>query len=159
MTSDITLGMAEMFRDANRESVTLELRTPQDWDRFNKIKDMAKQHEREETEFFQREKPLLLAEARKELIDKAGSLTLEHPSPFGTDRFNKDTIERQAHMQVGNDHQARLLGIKARESDGYAELREDIQAREGLRDHAREAFARSTDRRDGQDRRMPSRDR
>jgi hypothetical protein len=159
MTTDIELGMAEMFRDATKQSVVLELRTPQDWDRFNEIKDMAKQHEREETEYFQREKPLLLATARKELIDKAGSLTLEHPSPFGTDRFNKDAIERQANMQVENDHQARLLGIKARESDGYAELSYDIQAREGVRDHARDAFARSTDRRDGQDRRIPTRDR
>jgi hypothetical protein len=159
MTTDIGLGMADLFRDVNMESVTLELRTPQDWDRFNEIKDTAKQHEREETEYYQREKPLLLAAARKEIIDKAGSLTLDHPSPFGTDRFNKDAIERQAHAQVENDHQARLLGIKARESDGYAELRHDIHAREGVRDHAREAFARSTDRRDGQDRRMPTRNR
>ena len=159
MTSDIGLGMADLFRDVNKESDTLELRTPQDWDRFHEIKDTAEQHEREETGYFQREKPLLLADARKEFIDKAGSLTLEHPSPFGTDRVNKDAIERQANMQVENDHQARLLGITARESDGYAELRHDIQAREGVRDHARDALARSTDRLNGQDRRMPTRDR
>lgn len=148
MPSDIERSMAEMFRDAAMQSVTLELRTPQDWKRFNEIKDNAKQHAQEEDEYLQREKPLLLAAARKELIDKAGSLTLEHPSPFGTDRFNKDTIERQADLQVENDHQARLLGIKSRETDGYLDLDQDIQAREGVRDHARDAFARSTDRRD-----------
>lgn len=159
MEFDIEFGVATMCRDATMQSVILELRTDADWDRFNKIKDTAKQRTKDEVDDFARDKPELLNKARKDIIDKAGSLTFEHPTPFGTDKFSTSATERQAVLKITNDHQARLVGIKSVETEGYDELRQDIHAREGVRDHARDAFARTTDRRNSDERRMPSRDR
>ncbi len=159
MENDLELGVATMFRDAMMQSIVPELRTQADWDRFNEIKDAAKQSEHDEVESFKQDKTQRLTDARKELIDKAGSLTFEHPTPFGTDKFDKSANDRAAHIMVENDHQARLLGIKAEETDGFDGLKQDIHAREGKRDHARDAFARTTDRRSSEDRPLPSRDR
>lgn len=159
METDLETGIATMFRDVTMESVVLELRTKADWDRFTGIKDTAKQRTKDEVDGFERDKPELLIKARKELIDKAGSLTLTHPTPFGTDKFDKSAIAGQAAVKITNDHKARLLGIKFEETKSYDELTQDIHAREDVRDQARDAFARTTDRRKGEERRMPTRDR
>jgi len=157
METDLELGIATMLRDATMQNVVLDLRTPTDWVEFNRIKDTARQDEQNEIETFRENKPELLVKAREELIDKAGSLTHGHPTPFGTDRFDKSTIDRQAMIKVENDHQARLLGIQQRESDDYSDLKDDIHVREQSRGRGREAFSRATDRRGNQDRRMPER--
>lgn len=156
MPLEIELGIAEMFSDATRQSMVQELRTQDDWDRFNAIDQNARQRTRDEIDGFERDRPLRLAAARKDIIDKAGALTFEHPTPFGTDKFNKDEIERQAVARVFNDHQSTLMSIKADEVAAYDTLRADIHAREGVRDLARDAFARSTDRRNGDERRTPT---
>jgi GrpB-like predicted nucleotidyltransferase (UPF0157 family) len=159
MESDIELGVATMFRDATQNSIVLELRTPADWERYTDIRDTSLAREKQEVAHYTRDKPQLLADARKALIDKAGALTPEHPTPLGTDRFNESAIDRQAHIKVENDHQARLLGIRQDESAGYADLKQDIHARENVRDQARDAFTRTVDRRSGEDCRMPTRSR
>ena len=159
MEQTLELDVATMFRDATMQSVVLELRTPADWDHFNEVDQTAKQREMDEVQDYTNNKDQRLTDARKELIDKAGALTHEHPTPFGTDRFNKSDIDRQAKIKVENDHQTCLLGILQDEAEAYSELTGDIRAREGLRDHARDDFNITTDRRDGADRRMPTRTR
>ena len=156
MEFDIELGVATMFRDATMQNIIPELRTEADWDNFNEIKDTAKQLTKKEVDDFDRDKPELLIKARQDLNDKAGSLTFEHPTPFGTDKF---ATERQAAVNITNDHQARLLGIKFRETESYEDLKQEIHIREGVRDQARDVFARTTDRRAGEERRMPTRQR
>lgn len=152
MPSKIELGVAAIFRDATMQSVILELRTIADWDRFNTIKDGAKQRTKEEVDGFERDRPARLAAARKKIIDKAGEKNFEHPAPFGTDKFDKATIERQAVTKIFNEHYSALMKIKGEETKSYDSLRDDIHAREGVRDVAREAFGRSTDRRGTPDR-------
>ena len=159
MTSDIELGVAAMFRDAVRQNVVLELRTEADWKRHTAIETEARQRTREEIDRFESDRPVLLAAARKEIIDKAGAKTFEHPTPFGIDRFSKDEIERQAVDKIFNDHQSRLAQIKAEETTAYEELRDDIHAREGVRDRARVDFSRATDRRRGAERERPNQSR
>lgn len=159
MSSDIELGVTAMFRDAIRESIVPELRSQDDWDRFKAIDLEAKRRTKDQVDGFERDRPERLAAARKEIIDKAGSLTLEHPTPFGTDKFDKTAIERQAVTKIFNDHHAALLAIKTEETDAYGALRDDIHARENTRGLARDTFTRATDRRTGEDRRMPTRDR
>jgi hypothetical protein len=147
MPSELELGLAMTFRDATMQSVILELRTIADWDRFNTIRDGAKQRTKEEVDGFERDRPARLAAARKDIIDKAGEKNFEHPAPFGTDKFDKAAIERQAVTKIFNDHYSTLMKIKGEETKAYDGLRDDIHAREGVRDMAREAFGRSTDRR------------
>ncbi len=164
MLIELELQMAETFRDAVAESIVLELRSDADWTRFKEIKQTAIKNRRKELTNFKRDKPDLLAEARKKLIDKAGSLTLEHPTPMGRDRFAKEAIDRQANRTVENTHQTRLLGITETETKAYETLESDIHTREGLEQRLTRAFARATDRRSepdrrtGQDRRGPALD-
>jgi len=159
MPSEIEIAIADMFSDATRQSMVTELRTQDDWDRFKTIDETARQRTRDEIDGFERDRPLRLAAARNDIIDKAGSLTFEHPTPFGTDKFDKDEIERQAVARVFNEHQSNLMGIKVDEVEAYDGLRAEIHVREGVMDQARDAFARSTDRRNGEDRRMPTQSR
>lgn len=154
MTSDIELGVATMFRDAMQQNAIPELRKPEDWEQYNKLRDMAAERERNAAERFERDKPKLLAEARKEIIERAGAKTFEHPTPFSTDRFSKSEIDRQARHKVEMDHQAEILRLRTEEAESYHDLKHEIYAREDVRDHARDAFARATDRRTGEDRRM-----
>jgi hypothetical protein len=148
-----------MFRDAVKQNIVLELRSKADWDRFKAIDQNARRQTTDEVGRFTRDHPKLLAAARKDIIDQAGSLTYEHPTPFGIDRFDKSAIERQAKTRVVNAHQTQLLKIKGAEADAYDALKHDIHSREGVRDMARDAFIRSTDRREGGERRGPERDR
>ncbi len=155
----LELDVATMFRDATQQSIILELRTPEDWDRFKEIRNNAARLEKEETEVFANDKPRLLAEATKKLIDKAGSLTHTHPAPVGTDGFGKSKIARQAEVMVENDHIGRVLKIRNTAAEQYTELGDDIRTREQSRGMARKEFSRVKDRRGGEDRRLPSRDR
>lgn len=154
MKNDLELGIATVFRDATMESITLELRTEADWDQFFGIQKEARLRETDELTSFDRDKPELLIRARKDIIDKAGSLTFEHPTPFGTDKFATSTTDEQANTKVENNHQARLLGIVTEETDAYDNLKQEIHAREGVQDQKR-----SPDRRNDEERRTPSRDR
>lgn len=157
MPTEIELGVAEMFRDATQSAVFIDLRTDADWSRFNAIKDAADRHTDHAIKGYERERPERLAEARKAIIDRAGALTHDHPTPQGTDRFDKAAIDRQAHRKVKADHESHLRAIRQQEADSYVALRADIRAREGVRDHARDAFTHATDRRIDVARRGPSR--
>lgn len=159
MASDLELSVTAMFRDATMQTTIPELRTDADWKRFNEIKEEAEQHTNEELEAFERDRPTLLAEARKELIEKAGALTLDHPTPMGIDRFSTSNIEDQAVSQVDLAHQGRLTAILKNEADAHDGLKKDIEMREDTRGMARDGFARATDRRDGEDRRAPTQSR
>lgn len=143
MTREIERGVAQMFREAVAQNAVLELRTDTDWNRFKTIQHTAQTQKAAEINNFERDHPALLAAARKALIDQAGSLQHRHPGPFGVDRFSKEAIDRATHRQVEHAHQARLMQIEAQEADGYSALSQDIRAREGVRDHARDSFARS----------------
>lgn len=61
--------------------------------------------------------------AHRDLINKAGSKTLElKPRTFGIDRFNKSDLNRQAQLNVRFDHQQtmdRLDGQESRESKSF----------------------------------------
>ena len=159
MENDLELGIATMFSDAAMQSVVPELRKPEDWDRFNEVIDTAKKDEQDEVDSFRDDKEQRRTDARKDLIDKAGSLTFEHPTPFSTDSFDKSAINRQVEIKVENDHQAALLGIVERRTEGFAGLKQDIHVREGVRDHARDAFARTNELGNGEEHGMPTRDR
>lgn len=159
MQTELQAGIAKMFRDATMENTVIQLRSQGDWDRFNAIRDQAHAQRKAEEQNFERDRPKLLAKAREELIHRAGALTHEHPTPVGTDRFDKDRINTQAEKLVYGAHQVRLQTIQAQEVEGFTLLKDDILAREGVRGRAQESFNRVNDRRSGQDRRQPQRTR
>tara|TARA_R110002072_G_scaffold266193_4_gene425049 strand:+ start:60 stop:539 length:480 start_codon:yes stop_codon:yes gene_type:complete len=157
MSSETELSMVTMFRDATKQSIILELRTQDDWDSFNTIDKDARDRTKDEVDGFERDRNARVAATSKKLIDEAGELNLEHPAPFGTDKFDRAAIERQAVTQVFNEHWSTLLGIKSDEADAYVALGDEIRARENTRGLARESFNQSTDRRMSIERRGPTR--
>lgn len=157
MEIDIQASIEKMFRDATMQSAVIQLRSQDDWDRFNAIREHARTQKEAEEQNFERDRPKLLAKAREELIHRAGALTHEHPTPVGTDRFDKDRINTQAEKLVDQAHQARLQAIQTEEVQGFVLLKDDILAREGSRGRARESFNRVNDSRNGQDRHHPTR--
>ncbi|MEP2717934.1 hypothetical protein [Pseudophaeobacter sp.] len=82
MPSEIEISIAEMFSDATRQNMVTELRTQDDWDRFKAIDETARQRTRDEIDGYERDRPLRLAAARKDIIDEAGSLTFESSHAF-----------------------------------------------------------------------------
>ena len=153
MPSDIEGGIAAMFRDATEQSAVLVLRNAQDWERFNALKDRARQKTQAEVDDFARNQPKRLAAARKAIIDQAGARNHDHPAPFGGDKFDKARIDRQARTLVANNHQKRHLAIQAEEATSFEDLKQDIRSRDGIRGLAQIGFARAIDRRMGPDRR------
>jgi len=160
MARSLELGVSELFRDAVMESTTLELRTKDDWSRFREIQNDVTQREQEIRTRFESDRRDLIAKAREELLRRAGSLTHEHPTPFGTgtDKFDKTQITKQAERMVDQGHQSDLLKLREAEAEAYSTLRDSIRGRENVRGQSREAFARAVDRRSGEDRRGPARE-
>lgn len=158
MPTEVQISMTKMFRDAVRQSTTLELRRPQDWDAFHEIEVKARKLEKAELADFQNNRDQLVTAEKKRLIDQAGALKHDHPTPMGTDRFNPSDIARNAERNVKLAHESRLIRIREDEAQAYLDLADTIRAREGMQDRARQDFTRSTDRRTCQDRRGPTMD-
>ncbi|KIC51052.1 hypothetical protein [Tateyamaria sp. ANG-S1] len=154
MHTSLDLGVTTLFRDATKQNLMSSLKTTSDWERFKQIDRNARAAEQQEKDTFDRDKADLLAKAREELINEAGSKTFEHPTPLGTDRFNKTTIDAEARRRVEQAHETRLIKIREDEGLAYAKLKQDIRAREQARELPSNEFNRVNDRRDGQDRRM-----
>lgn len=154
MSFDADTAMQNMYRDALMEQTVRKLQTDPDWRRFRAITDAAQRQTVEENESYKADYALRVDKARQDLIRKAGAKTFDHPTPYGTDRFNKDQINRQAQKNVRHEHERKLHSIREAEVSGYEALGEDIRSRGRLKDHAHDDFARAVDRRAGQDRRM-----
>lgn len=158
MAKDLKLSITEMFSEALSNNVGLELKTQQDWDAFQTIRNDAQTLADVEVATFTRDRPTLLNKAREEIMRDAGALKHDHPSPFGTDKFDKSRINAEAARRVDGAHQSRLTKIREDEIGKYTDLSDSIRARGQEKGRSREAFNRATDRRTGAERRVRSRD-
>ncbi|MDJ0826435.1 MAG: hypothetical protein QNJ16_13095 [Rhodobacter sp.] len=150
-------AMQEMYCGAIKEKTIRMLQHDVDWRRFRANSERAIARTAEENESYKTDYVLRVGKAREELLRKAGSLTHEHPTPVGTDRFDGDRINRLAQTKVRDDHERTLLAILNDEITGYEDIEESIRAREHFRGGPTKEFKRTTDRRSGRDRRMPER--
>lgn len=158
MEKSLEHSVTELFRDALADNIVRELRTQPDWEAYHAIKKTAQDHEDQEMAEFERDRPTLLSEAREEIMRDAGALNLEHPTPFGNDKFDKSRINTEAARRVDGAHHARLTKIREDEIAQYTDLSESIRARDQEKGRAREALNRATERRSGEDRSLRSRD-
>lgn len=157
MQSSLDLGVTTLFRDATKQNLMQSLKTDSDWEAHNKIEADAREAERREKEDFSRDKPDLVAKELEKLINQAGSKTFEHPTPYGTDKFNRTTNEAEALRRVEQAHENRLSKIREEEGLAYTALKRGIHAREQSRGLPTNEFNRVNDRRGGLDRRLPTR--
>ena len=158
MSYDADMAMQEMYRDALMEQTVRHLQTDSDWRRFRAISGEAKKQRDQENQSYKDDYGLRVSKKIEELQRKAGSKTYEHPTPAGVDQFAPGRLHREAQRLVRHEHRQRLYAILNDEVAGYEALSEDIRARDRVRNHARDEFTRVVDRRNGPDRRMPSRD-
>ena len=147
MDEDLQLGVTTLFRDATKQNLMSALKTPQDWQQFHNIKAEAKKLERAEKEAFDLNKDNLVAEALEKIINEAGSKTLEHPTPFGTDKFSTSANAAEALRRVERAHQGRLTKIRDDEGFAYAALNQGIRIREQSQGVATRDFNLVNDRR------------
>lgn len=124
------------------------VRAPHQWARIRLLRERCDRVRNEEIQTFRDRYATRVERARRNLIGEAGSPArgLDHPL-FPRDRFSVEDTLRQAQRLVQARHEARLAQIDTIE---LRELRAILQtcARENtLKDTARDAFFRATDRR------------
>lgn len=154
MSFDTEYALQDIFREAVKEHLVLNLTTDADWARFRRISETARDQIEIENKSYRRDYKARIDKARQEILRKAGSLTHDHPTPHGIDRFDKDAINREAQRIVRHDHERRLCTIREQEIGSYEELQRDIRTRDQNKGRARVSFTRATDRRSGPDRRQ-----
>lgn len=124
-----------------------------DW---NSLQDIENRHEcaRAETEARYRDGyQARLDAARKEIIDERAAQTLDIPTPFRTDRFDKNAITREAERRVNQGHHNDMDAIDVAETAEIEALLRDAEDRKALRGVVRQEFNDSAERRSGRDRR------
>ncbi|TPW33125.1 hypothetical protein FJU08_00725 [Martelella alba] len=157
MPSNIAGELAATFDLAIRRHEAKSLTTGEDWKAFGEIENRFETARTESEARYREEYRTRFEKARQDIIDEKASPAHTIRTPFGTDRFDKDMIARQAHRRVERDHQAELAAIDAAEGARIEALMRDAEERHALKTVARDDFNRSADRRSGPDRRGPRR--
>ncbi|MEM7522450.1 MAG: hypothetical protein AAF360_01560 [Pseudomonadota bacterium] len=124
MAFDIELELQKTFAAAVRENAETHLVAPE---YRLQAQEIAEQHEalrRAERDDLKEHFGQRMDDARRKIIAEEGSLTLEHPTPFGTDRFDKTRIDERALGRVERDHEMTLAMIDTSEAEALRELAE-----------------------------------
>jgi len=101
--------------------------------------------------------PKRVEKARLRLINEAGSVKRNLVfKRYSADGFNKDEINRRAHMEVRAAHKNDLVRIDHRECEALRPMLENAQARSEQREKPIKDFQKAVDRRSSEDRRVRS---
>ena len=161
MSFNIEEELQKTFHEAVQQHEAKTLRTPEDWRALINIQNETAELIRDANERYLSEYDTRVEVVRKRLIDQAGRLNFDHPTPFGNDRFDGDATNRQANREVQFDHMRVIEQIKdfeVQKTEGLKSTAHDRdhhrdQSRENIHGKAREAFESVSDRRKGPDRR------
>ena len=118
------------------------IQSPQDWQRLKDIQTQSKQAKENEQMEYRNEYPARLADAGEAILKERGNWHYTHPAPQSAarrDRFDKDQIERQAHLRVHSAHAQTIAKIDKQES---REVRQLLRATPSPPPQAEHAFAR-----------------
>lgn len=118
MTQNITQQLESAYAKASLRETAKRLETPQDWQRYQDIQQRSAQTRQHEQVSFRQDYPARLADAREAILNERAARHYTHPAPqsaAGQDRFDKDQIERQAHLRVHNAHHQTLAKIDMQE--------------------------------------------
>jgi len=101
--------------------------------------------------------PSRVNEVRRRLINEAGSVKRGLVfKRYASDGFNKDEINRRAHMEVRAAHKNDLTRIDQQECEALRPMLENAHERVEQREKPIKDFQKAVDRRSGQDRRVRS---
>ncbi|MBG6166775.1 Fe2+ transport system protein B [Labrenzia sp. EL_195] len=122
-----------------REAETLK--QPADWDRANEIKSQYQNEVQQQNRKYYRDYDSRVAKRLKQLIDKAAGRSRNlAPRFFGTDKFDKDVLKRQAHRDVQFDHQRRITSIREREAKELGTFLQSVRERDQQKQGSAEEF-------------------
>lgn len=118
MTMTITQQLERAYARASMLETAKHLRSPQDWQRVREIQTDSTRARQNEQNGFRQEYTARLADAREAVLNERAGRHYTHPAPQSAarqDRFNKDQIERQAHLRVHNAHAQTMAKIDVQE--------------------------------------------
>ena len=158
-------GLTDEVKDLfNPRSELLELRKKaaqvlnnDEWKTYKKTVEKLDGDRRYTKRAFELEYADRVSEARRRLINKAGSVKRRLVDKrFGSDPFGKHEINRQAQLEVRAAHQQDMARIDQRECDAIRPMLENVQERVQAREKPIKDFQKAVDRRSGEDRRVRS---
>lgn len=126
------------FRLSSLHKEAQSLTSEEDWQRYTEIGDRHEKLRSAERQDFKDQFDDRMSAARKKVIDEAGSKTLEHPTPFGTDRFNSRLIDRKALAQVNKDHHRTIAQIDKSEMQELETLMAQARDRDRPKEQVQE---------------------
>lgn len=126
----------------------------EDQETYGKVVTAYAEQRKLEVEAYHNEYRTRVEVERKRLIDKAGekNKSFQHRG-FGSDKFDKEAITRQAERNVRQDHEWTLAHLDTQETEIVDGILERAGHRETLREKLKHDFGNAADRRTGQDRR------
>lgn len=124
MTRDLGAELKAAYDHASMRALAKHLKTAPEWKAVQEVSkrhDEARQYAAKE---YRQTYDRRVAAERQSLLQKRGQNRAEISGPVATDRFNKSSLERQAHRNVRNAHQRELAAINASETKELKALTE-----------------------------------
>lgn len=144
MSLSTTEAVRRSFLMATRQNLARNLRTAEDWEKFNTIAKETRERIEAEHVAFQQDYETRLADARQVILRENDGLCFDIPRPkHAPSPADKEALDHTADARVRHDHQLRLAAIQSDELDQYQELRDEVRARDERQGQAREAFTRT----------------
>jgi len=144
MTQTIAQQLERAYARASMNETAKHLQTPQDWQHVQDIQAQSAQAKLHEQRSFRQEYPARLADAREAILNERAAWHYTHPAPQSAarqDRFNKDQIERLAHLRVHNAHHQTMAKIDVQENHEFKQLMQKHQPTSWLQMQAQSAYA------------------
>lgn len=159
MTFSISEELKRTFDLASLKHQAFKYLNAKEWNTYRKTTEKYGALRRVEELAFKIEYKTRFEVARKRLINKAGSKPKDFKHRwFGSDQFDKSTVNRQADRNVRAQHSQLMAGIDKKEAGEIRPLLDRSEHRQQMKDKPRQDFSEATDRRarDGlpQDRRQ-----
>lgn len=154
MALNLSSEIRETFRKASLQHEAARGLNGDDWARYREIQDSHARRYRDEQREYESEYQTRLEQARKHLVDQAGTKrrTLSYRI-FGRDGFNSHEIDRQAHRNVHGDHVRSLARLEAEQDTQLNTLFAAAEKRRELGAQLKQQFGEADDRRSGPERR------
>ncbi len=152
MEINFSKELKQTFNLATLRKKTKGLRSPNDWEKGNKIMNQYERETKKQTKAYYAEYDNRVSNVVKQLIDKAGAKNRDFKHRwFGNDNFDKEKLTRQAHKVVQHDHHRRMTRLEENEAIDLGKLVETIEQRDKLREKPRKDFEKAADRRKTQE--------
>jgi hypothetical protein len=131
MKPTIAQQLENAYARASMAETAKHLHGTNDWQRVQNIQARSAEARQTEQESFRQDYSARVADARVAILKERGDRHYSHPAPQSAtrqDRFDKDQIERQAHLRVHNAHHQTMAKIDVQENREVKQLMQQHQS-------------------------------